>query len=60
MANLSRITWITLFLFFLILLFGNLSFNSNKNLEILNATIDYILSTKRLDDALFYMILSSY
>ena len=33
--------------------FGNLSFNSNKNLEILNATIDYILSTKRFDAALF-------
>ena len=30
------------------LLLGNLSFNSNKNLEILNATIGYILSTKRL------------
>ena len=53
MANLSRITWIKLFLFFLVLLFGNLSFNSNKNLEILNATIDYILSTKRFDEALF-------
>ena len=35
------------------LLFGNLSFNSNKNLEILNATIGYILSTKRFDEALF-------
>ena len=35
------------------LLFGNFSFNSNKNLEILNATIDYILSTKRFDEALF-------
>ena len=34
------------------LLFGNLSY-SNKNLEILNATIDYILSTKRFDEALF-------
>ena len=33
--------------------FGNLSFNSNKNLETLNATIDYILSTKRFDEALF-------
>ena len=35
------------------LLFDNLSFDSNKNLEILNATIDYILSTKRFDEALF-------
>ena len=42
------------------LLFGNLSFNSNKNLEILNATIDYILSTKRFGKLLFSMILSSY
>ena len=30
------------------LLFGNLSFDSNKNLEILNATIDYILHCKFL------------
>ena len=36
-----------------ILPFGNLSFNSNTNLETLNATIDYILSTKRFDEALF-------
>ena len=35
------------------LLFGNLSFDSNKNVEILNATIDYSLSNKRFDDALF-------
>ena len=35
------------------LLFGNMSFNSNKNLEILSATIDYILSAKRFDEALF-------
>ena len=41
-------------------LFDTLSFNSNKNLEILNATIDYILSTKRFDQALFSVILSSY
>ena len=40
--------------------FGNLSFNSKKNLEILNATIDYILSTKRFHEALFQVILSSY
>ena len=41
-------------------LFDTLSFNSNKNLEILNATIDYILSTKRFDLAPFSVILSSY
>ena len=35
------------------LLFGNFSFSSNKNLETLNANIDYILSTKRFDEALF-------
>ena len=35
------------------IIFGNLSFNSNKNLEILNVAIDYILSTKRFDEALF-------
>ena len=33
------------------LLFSNLSFNSNKNLEIFNN--DYILSTKRFDDPCF-------
>ena len=33
--------------------FGNLSFDSNKNLEILDATIDYMRSTKRFDEALF-------
>ena len=42
------------------LLSGNLSFNSNKNLELLNATIDYLLSTKRFDESLFEVILSSY
>ena len=35
------------------LLSGNLSFNSNKNLEVLNATIDYLLSAKRFDESLF-------
>ena len=35
------------------LLFGNTSFNSNKNLKILIATIDYILSTKTFEEPLF-------
>ena len=35
------------------LLFGNFSLNSNKNLELLNATIDYILSINRFDEAVF-------
>ena len=35
------------------LLFGNLSFNLHNNLEILDATIDYILSTNRFDESLF-------
>ena len=35
------------------LLFGNMSFNSNKNLKVLIATIDYILSTKRFEESLF-------
>ena len=35
------------------LFFGNASFKSNKNLKILIATIDYILSTKRFDEPLF-------
>ena len=34
------------------LLFGNTSFKSNKNLKILIATIDYILSTKRFEEPL--------
>ena len=35
------------------LLFGSTSFKSNKNLKILIAAIDYILSTKRFDESLF-------
>ena len=35
------------------LLFGNTSFKSNKNLEILIATTDYNLQTKRFDEPLF-------
>ena len=35
------------------LLFGNASFNSNENLKILIATIDYILSTKTFEEPLF-------
>ena len=35
------------------LFFGNASFKSNKNLKILIATMDYILSTKRFDEPLF-------
>ena len=35
------------------LFFTKTSFKSNKNLEILIATIDFILSTKRFDEPLF-------
>ena len=35
------------------LLFGNTFFKSNKNLKLLIATIDYILSNKRFDQPLF-------
>ena len=35
------------------LLFDNMPFKPSKNLEILNSTTDYILSTKRFDEALF-------
>ena len=35
------------------LLFGNVSFDEATNTRILNATIDYMLSTKRFQEALF-------
>ena len=35
------------------LLFGNMSLNSSDNSKILNATIDFIVSTKRFDEKLF-------
>ena len=38
------------------LLFDNLPFKPSKNLEMLNSTTDYTLSTKRFDEG----ILSSY
>ena len=36
------------------LLYGNPSFNVITNLLILNVTLDFILSTKRFEEALFY------
>ena len=36
------------------LLFGNCSVDAETNTQILNATIEYILSTKRFDESLFY------
>ena len=36
-----------------LLLFGNLLFNCNKKLHIFIVFIDYVLSTKRFDEALF-------
>ena len=36
-----------------ILLFGDTSFDNNKNTFILDATIDYIMSTGRFDESLF-------
>ena len=38
-----------------VLLFGDTSFNNNKNTFILNATIDYIISTGRFDEPLFLL-----
>ena len=35
------------------LLFGDTFFDNNKNTFILNATIDYIISTGRFDEPLF-------
>ena len=35
------------------LLFGSNSFDTDANTKVLNATIEYILSTKRLDEPLF-------
>ena len=35
------------------LLFGNNSFDTDANTNVLNATIEYILSTKRFDEPLF-------
>ena len=36
-----------------VLLFGDTSFNNNKNTFILNGTIHYIISTGRFDEPLF-------
>ena len=36
-----------------VLLFGDTSFDNNKNTFIFNATIDYIISTGRFDEPLF-------
>ena len=36
-----------------VLLFGDTSFGNNKNTFILEATIDYIISTGRFDEPLF-------
>ena len=35
------------------LLFGSTSFNSETNTLVLNATMDYILSTERFEEPLF-------
>ena len=39
------------------LLFGNSLFDLKKNFLILNASIDYILSTERFEEALLYQVL---
>ena len=36
-----------------VLVFGDISFDNNKNIFILEATIDYIISTGRFDEPLF-------
>ena len=35
------------------LLFGSNSFDTDANTNVLNATIEYVLSTKRFDEPLF-------
>ena len=35
-------------------LFGNCSVDAHTNTQILNATIEYILTTKRFDESLFH------
>ena len=35
------------------LLFGSNSFDTNANTNVLNATIEYVISTKRFDEPLF-------
>ena len=35
------------------LLFGSNSFDTNANTNVLNATVEYIISTKRFDEPLF-------
>ena len=36
------------------ILFGNCSANARTNTQIYNATIEYILTTKRFDESLFH------
>ena len=36
------------------LLFGNFSLDAQTNTHILNATIEYVLTTKRFDESMFY------
>ena len=38
------------------LLFGNCSVDAETNTQILNPTIEYILSTKRFDESLFLFL----
>ena len=37
------------------LLFGNFSVDAQTNIQILNATIEYILTTKRFDESVLFL-----
>ena len=39
-----------------ILLFGNTTFNAKENTKIINLTIDFVLSTKRFDEPLLWIV----
>ena len=46
----------TNFLLTQILLFGNTTFNARENTKIINLTIDFILSTKRFDEPVLWVV----
>ena len=48
-----RLLDVTETVFIKTLLFGNCSDDAQTNTQILNATIEYILTTKRFDESLF-------
>ena len=42
------------------LLFGNCSVNAHANTQILNATINYVLTTERFDESVSFLISKSF